>query len=215
MHNQAELAYRRLRERLIAGRYNPGDRLTELGICEDLGMSRTPVREALRRLQSDGLVASTGRGVVVSSLSEEDMRHATDLQGALEALAARLAATAQRDGHLSPAQMRQFEAAGRHVEERGAAGDVEGTWKANLDFHMMLARLSGNPLLEDALERIWARFSIVSRSNISRRTRLNAVHHAMIVRAISEGDPEAAACAAADHAREASITYSRNLASGD
>lgn len=74
MQNAAELAYRWLRERLVIGDYRPGQRLTELGICEDLGVSRTPVREALRRLQSDGLVASTGRGVVVSSLSQEDIQ---------------------------------------------------------------------------------------------------------------------------------------------
>src|SRR5882757_8685135 len=137
MQNNAELAYRRLRERLVAGEYEPGQRLTELGICDDLGMSRTPVREALRRLQSDGLVASTGRGVVVSSLSREDMLHATQLHGALDALAARLAATAQHEGRLSPAQLEGLKQAAHHVEERAAAGDGAGAWRANLDFHMM------------------------------------------------------------------------------
>src|SRR5258708_6833481 len=104
MQNNAELAYRRLRERLVAGNYEPGQRLTELDICADLGMSRTPVREALRRLQSDGLVASTGRGVVVNSLSQEDIRHALELHGALDTLAAKLVAQAQREGRRSPSR---------------------------------------------------------------------------------------------------------------
>jgi DNA-binding GntR family transcriptional regulator len=209
MQNSAELAYRSLRERLVAGHYPPGARLTELGICEDLAMSRTPVREALRRLQSDGLVTSTGRGVVVSSLSQEEIQHALELHGALDSRAARLAATAQRDGRLSPVQVTELQNAGRRVAERGAAGDAEGVWRTNLDFHMRLAHLSGNPLLEDASERIWARFAIVSLSNITHRASLTPVHHHAIVAAIVAGDPERAATAAAEHVREASMMYSK------
>ncbi|MFJ4787413.1 GntR family transcriptional regulator [Streptomyces sp. NPDC088794] len=207
MHNQAEIAYRRLRERLLDGHYAPGDRLTELGICEDLGMSRTPVREALRRLQSDGLVSSTGRGVVVSSLSPQEMLHATQLHGALDALAAKLAATAQRDGQLSPAQLSGLKEASRRVEEQGETGDPAATWRANLDFHMTLARLSGNPLLVDTLDRIWTRFAIVSLSNINRRSDLTPRQHDAIVSAIVDGDPERAEAAAAEHVREAAAMY--------
>ncbi|MFJ6569728.1 GntR family transcriptional regulator [Streptomyces sp. NPDC091292] len=207
MHNQAELAYLRLRERLMSGAYHPGDRLTELGICEDLGMSRTPVREALRRLQSDGLVTSTGRGVVVSSLSPQEMRHAMQLHGALDALAAKLAATAQRDGLLSPAQLTALKDAAHHVEEFAEPADPQGAWRANLDFHMLLARLSGNPLLEDALDRIWARFAIVSLSNVRRRENLTPVHHEAIVSAIVDGDPERAEAAAIAHVEDAAAMY--------
>ncbi|GAA5038030.1 DNA-binding GntR family transcriptional regulator [Thermocatellispora tengchongensis] len=203
LHNQAELAYRRLRERLVSGHYRPGDRLTEVVLCEDLGMSRTPVREALRRLQSDGLVTSTGRGVVVSSLSEDEIRHAMQLHEALDALAAKLAATAQREGRLAPVQLTALKEAARAVEERAEAGDTAGVWRANLDFHMTLARLSGNPLLEDALDRIWARFAIISLGNISRRAELVPTRHDAIVAAIAEGDPERAAAAAAEHVHEA------------
>ncbi|WP_158689602.1 GntR family transcriptional regulator [Streptomyces niveus] len=204
MHNQAELAYRRLRERLLSGQNDPGDRLTELDLCEELGMSRTPVREALRRLQSDGLVTSTGRGVVVSSLSPQEMRHAMQLHGALDALAAKLAASAQRDGRLSPAQLAELKDASRHAARNAGDGVTPAdAWRANLDFHMLLARLSGNPLLEDALDRIWARFAIVSRTNINRRRDLSPGQHDAIVRAIVAGDPEAAEAASAAHVHEA------------
>jgi DNA-binding GntR family transcriptional regulator len=202
MQNNAELAYRRLRERLVAGEYEPGERLTELGICADLGMSRTPVREALRRLQSDGLVAATGRGVVVSSLSEEDVRHALDLYGALDALAARLVAEAQRDGRLAPAQLAELQEAGEQVEHAGAAGDARGAWEANLAFHRCLTRLAGNPLLEEASERIWSRFAIVSLANISHRSDLTPAVHGPIIEAVLAGDPERAAAAAAAHVHE-------------
>jgi DNA-binding GntR family transcriptional regulator len=207
MENNAEQAYRQLRERLVAGTYPPGARLTELGICDDLGMSRTPVREALRRLEGDGLVASTGRGVVVSSLSKEEIGHAMQLHGALDALAARLAAVAQQEGRLSPAQVAALQEASERVADRGEAADAEGVWRANLDFHALLARLSGNPLLEEASQRIWTRFALVSRANISHRSDLTPVHHHAIVNAIIAGDPGRAEEAAADHVREASSRY--------
>jgi len=209
MHNNAELAYRRLREGLVAGNYEPGQRLTELGICEDLGMSRTPVREALRRLQSDGLVASTGRGVVVSALSQEDIHHALDLHGALDTLAARLAAKAQFEGRLSPRQLAELQEASDGMSKRATEGDARGVWEANLVFHRCLTHLSGNPLLADASERIWDRFAIVSRTNIARRADLTPVAHHAIVAAIVAGDEEQAAAAAADHVREAATTHSQ------
>jgi GntR family transcriptional regulator, trigonelline degradation regulator len=210
MENSAELAYRRLRERLVAGSYEPGQRLTELGICEDLGMSRTPVREALRRLQSDELVASTGRGVVVNSLSREDIRHALELHGALDTLAARLGAEAQHAGRLSPRQLAELQEAGERVGERAAAGDARGVWEANIVFHRCLTRLSGNPLLEDASERIWDRFAIVSRANIAHRSDLTPVAHQAIVYAIVSGDVDRAAAAAAEHVREAAAMYAHD-----
>lgn len=208
VHNNAELAYRRLRERLMSGHYQPGDRLAEVAICDELGMSRTPVREALRRLQSDGLVTATGRGVVVSSLSQEEMLHAMELHGALDALAARLTAIRQREGRLAPSQVEELKEAAHRVVERGEAGNTTGAWTANLDFHLLLARLSGNPLLEDTLDRIWARFALVSLSNISRRTDLRPRQHDAIIDAIVAGDPDRAAAAAAAHVHEASEKYS-------
>jgi len=207
MQNNAELAYRRLRERLVAGKYEPGQRLTELGICDDLGMSRTPVREALRRLQSDGLVASTGRGVVVNSLSQDDIRHALELHGALDTLAARLAARAQHEGRLSPRQLADFRQAGDRMADLATTGDAQGVWEANLVFHQCLTHLSGNPLLEEASERIWDRFAIVSRTNIAHRSDLTPVGHRAIVEAIVAGDVEQAAAAAAEHVREATAMY--------
>jgi len=210
LHNSAELAYRQLRERLVAGEYEPGQRLTELDICADLGISRTPVREALRRLQSDGLVAHTGRGVVVDSLSPEDIRHALELHGALDTLAARLAAEAQRSGHLTPRQLTELREASDRMGECAARNDAQGVWAANLAFHRSLTQLAGNPLLEDASDRIWDRFAIVSRTNIAHRHDLTPVAHQAIVAAIVAGDPKRASAAAAEHVREAALMYAQD-----
>ncbi|WP_078516662.1 GntR family transcriptional regulator [Streptomyces sp. HGB0020] len=209
VHNQAELAYYRLRERLLEGRHPAGEKIIELALCEELGMSRTPVREAIRRLQSEGILTPTGRGVVVSSLSDDDMRHAMQLQGTLEALAARLAAAAQRDGLLSPAHLRELRAASARVEQVAARQDLRAAWRANLDFHMLLARFSGNPLLVEALDRIWVRFAVVSHGNISARTAMPRPSHAEIIAAISAGDPGRAAEAAAGHVQDAADLYEK------
>jgi DNA-binding GntR family transcriptional regulator len=225
-HNQAEQAYRQVRELLLAGQFQPGDRLNEVDLSESLGMSRTPVREALRRLQSDGLVTPTGRGVVVAALSTEDLRHALDLQGALETLAAELAAARQRDGQLPPAEIDALHRAAEEVEQRGAAGDVLGVWRANLSFHQRIAELSGNPLLVESLGRIWARFAVVSLHNLRRRQHLGPDHpghpgHRALVAAIAAGEPETAALAAREHGRIgrthylASLTEGRTEASAD
>ncbi len=210
VHNQAELAYYQLRERLLSGKHDAGEKLIELTLCDELGMSRTPVREAIRRLQSEGVLTSTGRGVVVASLSDDEMRHAFQLHETLESLAARLAATAQRDGLLSPAHLRELQAAADRVEEMAAAHDQQASWRANLDFHMLLARLSGNPLLVEALDRIWVRFAVVSRENISMRTSMPRPSHAEIVSAISDGAPDRAAIAAAGHVQDGAMLYDQH-----
>jgi DNA-binding GntR family transcriptional regulator len=101
------------------------------------------------------------------------------------------------------------------VAERGAADDAKGVWRANIDFHMLLAHLSGNPLLEDTIERTWARFAIVSLSNISHRSNLTPVHHDAIVAAIVAGEPEQAAEAAAEHVREGAAMYIEGSADRD
>jgi len=213
-YNQAEQAYSQVRDLLVAGKFQPGDRLNEMDLSAALGMSRTPIREALRRLQSDGLVAPTGRGVVVASLSTEDMRHALEVQGALESLAAELAATRQRDGLLAPAEIHKLRAAAAEVDELSAAGDVAGLWRANLRFHQLIAELGGNPLLVESLDRIWAKFAIVTLRNLRGRRRLTPphAHHGIVLGAIVNGDPAGAAEAARAHSREGTAHYLASLA---
>src|SRR3981081_2747216 len=105
---QTETAHRRLRELILDGTYRPGSRLTELDAAAALQMSRTPVREALRALASDGLVRPTGRGVTVVALEPDDLEDAYQVRAALEALTAELAADRQRDGRIAPAALREL-----------------------------------------------------------------------------------------------------------
>ena len=98
---QADAAYARLREAIVDGQYPAGSRLTEVEIAEALGMSRTPVREALRRLAGDGLVRASDRGVIVDLMDEEEARHARMVRATLDVLVAELAARRQKAGEVS------------------------------------------------------------------------------------------------------------------
>src|ERR1700729_2121836 len=98
----SETVYQRLREQLVSGVYQAGDRLPEAALSTELAVSRTPVREALRRLESDGLVRSSGRGVRVIAMTAAAVQHAHAVRAALEALTAELAAGQQLAGRLAP-----------------------------------------------------------------------------------------------------------------
>ena len=130
-----ESVYRQLREQIVSGVYRAGDRLPEVSLSAALAVSRTPVREALRRLESDGLVDGSGRGVTVTAMSTPDLRHAHAVRGALDALAAELAADRQRAGRLAPAALSDLETQAGQLEQITAAGDLEQAADLNRRFH--------------------------------------------------------------------------------
>jgi DNA-binding GntR family transcriptional regulator len=131
--------YAALRERILAGDLPRGTRLRQASLAEELGVSRTPLREALRRLSTEGLVEfSPNRGATVSELDFGDMRHAWAARVALEPGAARLAA-----------ERRAIAA------QRASQHDREAGYAANREFHLALAAASGNPHLTRFAEMLW------------------------------------------------------------
>lgn len=85
-------AYNHIKQAIILGRYKPGTRLTELGLAEELNLSRTPVREAIKQLTSEGLIIPLRRGISVRSFDEKDLRQIYNLRALLESYAATQAA---------------------------------------------------------------------------------------------------------------------------
>src|SRR5436305_14940789 len=129
--------YSALRERILSGDLPRGTKLRQASLAEELGVSRTPLREALRRLATEGLVEFLpNRGATVSDLDFGDMRHAWSARVALAPGAARLAA--ERRGAEAIARLR------RAIDhQRGAAGDSDASFAANREFHLALAAASG------------------------------------------------------------------------
>ncbi|MFI0821752.1 GntR family transcriptional regulator [Streptomyces sp. NPDC021098] len=204
-------AYLRIRERLLSGVLPPGTQLSERQLAAELSVSRTPVREALTRLERDGLVLRGRGGVVVAGLSAAEVRHVYQCREVLEGLAAELAAARSRDGELPRVQLTELTERAQAVQASSAEGDQRGASAANLRFHQWICELAANPYLADALNRLWDRIEVSSLSNLIADPAWSEEvhgHHQELCRAITEGDPEAAAVAARHHIHRAAEVYS-------
>jgi GntR family transcriptional regulator of vanillate catabolism len=154
--SQAVKAQLRLRELILAGELPPGARIAELAIVERLGISRTPIRAALMRLEQEGLLHGLpGGGYAVRTFSERDVGDAIELRGTLEGLAARLAA----ERGVTPELLAQAHACLDAIDEvlgRRALDDASfGRYvELNERFHLLLADMAASPVLTRELERV-------------------------------------------------------------
>jgi DNA-binding GntR family transcriptional regulator len=205
--DNAQHAYGALRDRLSTGRYAPGDRLTEVDLADELGVSRTPVREALQRLHADGLVTRVGRSAVVAGLSDKERHDLFLVRAVLERLAAQSAAQRQRDGELAPVVLKEMQAKATAIEEAVAAGDPRQAAQRNFEFHRCIADAAGNAILSDFLGRVWDRIAVSAVSNLSDPAWAEQVadQHAAVITAVAGGAPEAAADAMANHIDAAAL----------
>ena len=143
----------RLRDMIIEGHLPPGARVNESQLGAALGVSRTPLREAVKFLASEGLIKLVpGRGAVVSQLTRQDIRDMLDVLSALESLAARLACRDATDAQIGGLRRLHNEM----MEYYGAGNRLE-YYKCNQAFHSGVVRLSGNAILAAHHEAIQAR----------------------------------------------------------
>jgi DNA-binding GntR family transcriptional regulator len=207
--SSANAVYNALRGRFADGDLAPGERLTEAALAQELGVSRTPVREALGRLQADGLVVPTARGVAVATLGSDEIEQIYELRAVQEGLAAAQAARRQAAGLIAPAEIRALQEAADEVERAVDDGDAKRAARANMAFHRAFGRIPGNPFLEDALHRVWDRIAVSTVSNLSDRAWARTVisQHQEICQAIIAGDENAARQAAEEHIRAAMRIY--------
>jgi DNA-binding GntR family transcriptional regulator len=178
--------YLAIRERIASGSLARGARVHQEDLAEELGVSRTPVREALRRLAAEGLVEMrTNRGARVADVRQVDMRAAYEARLVVEPGAARLAA--QRGRSAPPERMRRALAS-----QRRAIPNVPRSFEANREFHIALVAASGNEFLLQFVERLWvARIGevIYERQRESpERMQLDADEHEEILLAIESGN---------------------------
>lgn len=185
-----------LQARIGEGRLRPGDRIFEQDLAVEFGVSRVPVREAIRMLQSEGLVEvlPRRRGVFVRSLDRRQVEELFDVREALEGLAARLAAEGgQREavGQLG----RQSDIA----RQAWSDGDTDAMSRANAEFHEQLVALSGNELLGSILEPLHGRLRWLFRLN-EEPDRVCGDHEELHS-AIAAGDADRAVRLAQEHVR--------------
>lgn len=188
-----------MRSAILSGRYRPGDHLGEVEIASYLSISRGTVREALRHLQQEGLVAPGMRGkLMVRSLSPDEVRELYRVRGALEGLAV----TEIVDSGKGEAAVAGLEEALGELER---ADNQEARIEADLGFHARLCELSGNSMLLQSWKHLEGptRVVVVSAAVGEREITTSAEQHRPIVRAIGRGDATAARAVLQEHMREA------------
>jgi DNA-binding GntR family transcriptional regulator len=192
--------YQRVLEAIADGSLPPGQRIRQGEFAERLGVSRQPVSHALHLLKRQGLVQESGRkGFEVASVDPVRLRQLYEVRGALDGLAARLAAGRAGQDEVGCAALRQALAAGQAVE---AGTPVPVLVRLDVDFHQALYRLSGNPAVEEMVGPHWPhlrRSMAAVMAALDYRTRAWA-EHADIVAGVLAGDGEGAERAARDHA---------------
>ncbi|MDQ0382020.1 GntR family transcriptional regulator [Amycolatopsis thermophila] len=195
--------YDRVRELIVGGAFPPGQRLTEVGLSQRLDVSRTPVREALRQLESDGLVESGQRGVTVVRLGRAALREAYLVRASLEALTADLCAQRQQAGEIAPAALTRLERHADDADRATRAGDLPAGVRHNREFHRHIAVLAGNELALGFLDRVWDRIVVSTRDSLTATGRTGQVddEHRRLLAAIRAGDGTTAADLARAHVR--------------
>jgi DNA-binding GntR family transcriptional regulator len=148
-----ELAYRHLRQALVEGRLAPGERIVASAVAHSAGVSRIPVMQALRRLESEGFVRiNPHKDVVVAGLSPEEFRERFLLMAALEALCLREAA-----GRITPTLLVQLRGLQRDMSVARAGGNTARAVAADSEFHRKLWEASGLKQVLQLLQNVWDR----------------------------------------------------------
>jgi DNA-binding GntR family transcriptional regulator len=193
----ADRAYVELRDQIVTLAIPPGAPINEEAIGRDLAVGRTPLREAIKRLALENLVAVyPRRGTFATEINITDLAHVSDVRVQLEGHAAYRAA--QR---LTPAQRDELDGLLATVVDPDGSGDPEALMRLDADVHRFVYRCAGNPYLRDTLERylnlslrIW--YLVLGRlPHLPER-----VHeHGELLRAVRDGDAERARAIAAEH----------------
>ncbi|WP_151613887.1 GntR family transcriptional regulator [Sinorhizobium alkalisoli] len=199
-----ELALEKVREAIVEGYFKPGERLVERDLCTQLGVSRTIVREVLRHLESEGLVANLhNKGPIVALLDLNEAKQIYEIRGALEGMAARLCAE-RRD----PAIVKALEASLMSIRFSYAAKDMAGVLGQTNAFYQTLFTAVGRHVAWGVVNLLTVRINHLRSMTIKTENRdvEGPTQMERIVEAIKRGDGDAAHKAALDHvARAAAI----------
>ena len=203
----------RLGERIITGTYHPGQRIQEIPLAAEFAVSRGPVREALRILEKEGLVAiHPRRGAHVTDLTVSEVRDIFEIRGALLGLAARL--TAER---ATPEITRMLETGVARLAELLRAGDLSDAYiETSFEMSLRLAAGSDNPRLSEMIRSLalqTLRYTRLALSTLARRTQ-SVRNWQALARAVRQHDPDAAEAAVKRLVYDSRDTATRLLTGG-
>ncbi len=192
-----DVVFNTLRQAILRGELKPGERLMEIQLANKLGVSRTPIREAIRKLELEGLVLMIPRrGAEVAEITEKSLRDVLEVRGALEELAVKLACQ-----KITDAQIQELRAAEKEFEMALSSGDVTMYAEADVKFHDVIYHATDNQrliqLLFNLREQMYRyRVEYLKREE-AHETLL--VEHKKIIETIANRDMDAAVDAVCQH----------------
>jgi DNA-binding GntR family transcriptional regulator len=201
--------YNEIQNKILYNVWGTGYHALEQELAEELKVSRTPVREALIRLQRDGLVKVVPRhGMRVLPISLTDIQEIHEILTSLEGLAVQLAAARP----LTPKELELLESPIRRMNEAHSKSDIKAWAQADEDFHCNLVELSGNRILTEVVDNFWSRAKRARLTMLSMRTNTadSIQEHARLVEAIRNGESAKAREILEDH-RKRGITNLKKL----
>lgn len=185
----ADQVFEQLENEILTGKYPYGDVLTEMRLSQELGVSRTPIREALRRLEQEGIIADSGKGMKVLGITREDIQDIYEIRLRLEGLAARWAAERADEAMLDELSnildLQEF-----YVSRE----DSIHTRDMDTRFHETLYRSSGSAILFNTLMPLHKRVMKFRRVSLEKsgRAAQSTQEHRAILEALCAGDAEEA-----------------------
>ncbi|MFV2002206.1 MAG: GntR family transcriptional regulator [Paracoccaceae bacterium] len=194
-------AYQLILEAIDFGTFKPGDRLVESDLADRFGVSRTPIREALLRLETQSLLARDGRSLIVASLDHNQLAELYVVRSELEGLAARLAAQ-----HATPEEVRVLR--DMVSDDRKLLHDPKALALTNRRFHTQFHLASHNRYLVQQLELVHRSMALLTTTSLAVEGRGEAAlgEHDDIVSAIANGDGATAQQASQNHISQAYVT---------
>jgi DNA-binding GntR family transcriptional regulator len=194
-----EVIFNTLREAIIIGELKPGERLMEVQLSEKMGVSRTPVREAIRKLELEGLVIMLPRkGAHVADLSAKDIMDVLEIRATLEGLASALAAARITEEELAELKHVQTQFAG-YIEK----DNLQGSIKKDVEFHDIIYKASRNDKLLQVSSNLWEKVQRYRVAYLKDGSTLGELinEHNEIIEAISSRNTELARICAQKHVK--------------
>ena len=203
-----DVVFENLRTAILEGNLKAGQRLMEVQLAEQLGVSRTPIREAIRKLELEGLVVMLPRkGAYVANMSFKDLIDVLEIRSSLEGLAASLAAERLREEDIS-----DLERVAKEFEKSVREADIDNVLKKDVEFHEKIFLMANNKKLYQLITSLWEqvhRFRVTYVSNYDASLSLVDEHN-RILEAIKSGDCELAKKYATEHIEIAEQFFMEN-----
>lgn len=192
----SEQIFEKLENDILIGKYKRGEVLTEIKLSEELGVSRTPIREALHRLAAEHIIEESSKGSIVLGITEQDVKDIFDIRLKIEGLAAAGCAK-----NIKPDELAELKEAVELQEFYIARGNVENIRIMDSRFHELLYEFCGSAVLQDVLVPLHRKTQKYRHVSVSDQTRaeVSLGEHKLIFDAIEKGDVKKAEAEAVKH----------------